>query len=1088
MKTDMGMPLLDYALLRLSPNRTRCEMFVSGGGQTEKLTSGPTKPLLMQLRLAESEDQMYRSGHLIKLETPEDQNPNGTSAVWFNRDTIERFSNFLNNPEVIERINILESEISQLEEAKNFQLDLYSQDDADEISSLPSVTDGSSCRASFKMSSQTETTDTSKRELLRAIDARLRALHKELSMAIARADAAGFSEEHLENLLLFAQYFGATRLRDACAQYRKTRDLSGSERSHENGSNRQAEKFEYGGLDGQSGSISVDSPAKQDVYMFRKQNSISSSGKFQQKKKELEPCHSSGSPLGHSESINNAKNENSKDYSKIRLDSKWKNSRVTDKPNARINDFAGTDEKSWESESQHAVLNTAVHSPVNMESASAENNHNYDAVTRRLGVQATVSLFENKQNNIIDSNQGFIKTVGSENQRLLSTGEMSLRRWSGESDMSMDLSSQHSTNNENQAQICLHNSVVENTEMQLKLKVDEPILFPRKFVENYKTKLQLNEEMRKKARKLEAPLAGKFKSHDGPGSMSDALVMNIDIEDSTGMALKEPTAEKEMDENSGMFKSSMDLNLQLLEEMIENRNKQAQLGDECSSQDLRGKRYDLYMMKREAKLREEEPLKRLENEEKFKVMEKFLEQSKANIEGKRNPAIHASTLTQTAKAGEEETNNLFKEHTGNKQSKKVTFKNSALAAMVPPSSKDPPRQTRPSKPMPCVTTTPNSISSNKQRNQSSMAKNKLARSVPNFTDLKKENTKPSPGKSGFGFPSVYQKSGSFSYAQHQNKKKGCNQSTSPVQVNRSLSANSMNEKKRRNKDMMKSCASVSELKNLSGPRYERGILSPLKASKTNKNSSSVESRSFLTKGRGTGASIGPGTTETKVSPLKNMEYKSVDKQGSSSQSSNAVDVEKNNMGKHNRMNISYAQCHSDTSAYDSEEKRGFKTPDSSPLKMPLFSRDEKYREKSGHIMGGSDSYVYRRVTANSSQQFQQVSPEELKRFLNSGQTTMVSEAVNTEDQEDDFMRRSRLFPYDTSYGFSGVQNEQVRIQSLRASVPAWPANFELEEDQTPGVGSLSKAPPSCLSQSSFKARGNDPKSVSSTMKSGDVQY
>lgn len=117
--------------------------------------------------------------------------------------------------------------------------------------------------------------------------------------------------------------------------------------------------------------------------------------------------------------------------------------------------------------------------------------------------------------------------------------------------------------------------------MQLQLKVDEPILFPMKFVENCNTKLQLNEEIMKKARKLEAPFAGKFKGHARP----DALVMSINIEHYEGMTLKEITIEKEIDDNSGMLKISMDLNLQTLEEMIENRKKKAQLGDSCFSQE-----------------------------------------------------------------------------------------------------------------------------------------------------------------------------------------------------------------------------------------------------------------------------------------------------------------------------------------------------------------------------------------------------------------------------------------------------------------------------------------------------------------------
>lgn len=71
-------------------------------------------------------------------------------------------------------------------------------------------------------------------------------------------------------------------------------------------------------------------------------------------------------------------------------------------------------------------------------------------------------------------------------------------------------------------------------ERELHMKVDEPILFPRKFLENCNTKIQLKEEIRKKAKKLEAPSASKFKSHDG----HDALVMNINVEHCKYMALK----------------------------------------------------------------------------------------------------------------------------------------------------------------------------------------------------------------------------------------------------------------------------------------------------------------------------------------------------------------------------------------------------------------------------------------------------------------------------------------------------------------------------------------------------------------------
>lgn len=65
------------------------------------------------------------------------------------------------------------------------------------------------------------------------------------------------------------------------------------------------------------------------------------------------------------------------------------------------------------------VLNTTIHSPdrdrrLNMEFASHENSNNYDTITRRrLSIKATMSLFENKKNNISDSNEGCINTVDS---------------------------------------------------------------------------------------------------------------------------------------------------------------------------------------------------------------------------------------------------------------------------------------------------------------------------------------------------------------------------------------------------------------------------------------------------------------------------------------------------------------------------------------------------------------------------------------------------------------------------------------------------------------------------------------------------
>jgi hypothetical protein len=52
-----------------------------------------------------------------------------------------------------------------------------------------------------------------RKELLRAIDVRLSALKQDLVTACARASSAGFNPDSVSELVLFADHFGANRLR-----------------------------------------------------------------------------------------------------------------------------------------------------------------------------------------------------------------------------------------------------------------------------------------------------------------------------------------------------------------------------------------------------------------------------------------------------------------------------------------------------------------------------------------------------------------------------------------------------------------------------------------------------------------------------------------------------------------------------------------------------------------------------------------------------------------------------------------------------------------------------------------------------------
>ncbi|XP_010498083.1 PREDICTED: glutamic acid-rich protein-like isoform X2 [Camelina sativa] len=183
MKADT---VLDYAVFELSPKNSRYELFVWSNEEEEKLASGLIQPFLNHLRVLESQASQ-RTESSIRLEFK--KSDNGVKS-WFTKRTVERFVLYVNSPELLERVNTFDLEMSQLEAART----LYSQEDGG-------------------------VADTTKKELSRAIDLRLEAIKKDLTTAIAHASANGFDPQTVSDLQLFADRFGAHRLDEACGKY-----------------------------------------------------------------------------------------------------------------------------------------------------------------------------------------------------------------------------------------------------------------------------------------------------------------------------------------------------------------------------------------------------------------------------------------------------------------------------------------------------------------------------------------------------------------------------------------------------------------------------------------------------------------------------------------------------------------------------------------------------------------------------------------------------------------------------------------------------------------------------------------------------
>lgn len=225
-----GETQLNSAVFQLTPTRTRCELVISAGGKTEKLASGLLKPFLTHLKTAE--EQIAKGGYSIRLEPPSGPNQH---VSWFTKGTIERFVRFVSTPEVLERVNTIETEIIQIEDAINVQCSdalvaeeqpLKSSHAEQKEAGRPNV-DENLEGAIVPFKSRRQSVDgiepahgeNSKACLLRVLETRKMVLQKEQGMAFARAAAAGFDMDHMHDLVSFADCFGAFRLREACVNF-----------------------------------------------------------------------------------------------------------------------------------------------------------------------------------------------------------------------------------------------------------------------------------------------------------------------------------------------------------------------------------------------------------------------------------------------------------------------------------------------------------------------------------------------------------------------------------------------------------------------------------------------------------------------------------------------------------------------------------------------------------------------------------------------------------------------------------------------------------------------------------------------------
>ncbi|KAF2285996.1 hypothetical protein GH714_009562 [Hevea brasiliensis] len=200
--------ILEHVLFQLTPTRTRCDLVIFAGGASEKLASGLLEPFLFHLKTAK--DQISKGGYSISLR------PLPANTHWFTKATLQRFVRFVGTPEILERFVTIETELEQIETS------VQSNENADVEGSggnYQKSTVSSKSKRDHDGADDAAQEDNSKVRLQRALETRKAVLHKEQAMAYARALVTGFELDCINDLISFADAFGASRLREACLSF-----------------------------------------------------------------------------------------------------------------------------------------------------------------------------------------------------------------------------------------------------------------------------------------------------------------------------------------------------------------------------------------------------------------------------------------------------------------------------------------------------------------------------------------------------------------------------------------------------------------------------------------------------------------------------------------------------------------------------------------------------------------------------------------------------------------------------------------------------------------------------------------------------
>ncbi|KAG8644798.1 uncharacterized protein LOC110607439 isoform X1 [Manihot esculenta] len=698
---------LDYATIQIFPAQNRYEVFVCGDDEVEKVATGLLEHLLPHLPGVKNLHSRGSNAN-FKLQVPGQKD-----TTWFTKSTLNRFLQIVASADLVNSSKLIEGEMSQLKEARKFHLSLYTQGHKDQFES--GETDGSNSVETLpthKPEVEIASSDTSKDELLRAMDLRLTALRRELAAALNQAAGATCSSKDITNIIEFCDNFGAADLKNflsKCFELRhnsETALLTNDDKHSFTCMSRRNNANKTNGETHISISTQLQTPVKYGV----------SPAMVAQVERQSST---------ESEESSNSSNEDQISAERSRTLTRSVQPRRSASPMRRIQ-IARTGSRRTPALS----IKNLGHYPAreripyyrdgaangSEDEGSEQFSKKPEKIAPRMTVQDAINLFESKQK---DQSADAQTRICSSNLSL-STNKSVLRRWSAStiegsapyqqelvSEKSALLSSGDVMDEENSILSCGDVMDEENSNLSVKEKLESDVAPGcRNLLETTKVDVEL--------KRLEK------ETHDQLDVEEDTSA--TPGQESNGMpaASAEWTQQKEVELNP-MMKKTME------SQPVRTRKPQTSRNQNIPS-DHRGGFYDHYKEKRDEKLRGENAGKKAEKEARFRALQQTLDERKAEMVSRSVKDVgkkHPSPKPQKSLKNPSQSASLRNESPKSSVTRKVSTKKSTLPATR---KSWPTPSTRVAGPSPSKTPSGNSLSGTTQTRRKPQSTPSLPRS------------------------------------------------------------------------------------------------------------------------------------------------------------------------------------------------------------------------------------------------------------------------------------------------------------------------------------------------------------------------